>query len=74
VSQDTAESREIRDTVEGLELRAAPDGSKSPGTMVGYAAVFDKFSCDIGYFPGEALPGLLREIPRPVGCSGTVQP
>jgi HK97 family phage prohead protease len=45
-----AEKREVRDSVEGIELRAAPEGSKSPGTLVGYAAVFDKYSCDLGYF------------------------
>lgn len=44
------ETREIRDFVEGVELRAAPEGSKSPGTMVGYAAVFEKYSADLGYF------------------------
>lgn len=44
------EKREIRDSVEGVELRAAPEGSNSPGTLVGYAAVFEKYSCDLGYF------------------------
>ena len=41
---------EVRDSVEGVELRAAPEGSTSLGTLVGYAAVFDKYSCDLGYF------------------------
>lgn len=49
-AKPAAEKREVRDTVEGLELRAAPEGSKSPGTIVGYAAVFEKYSCDLGYF------------------------
>ncbi len=44
------EKREVREFVAGLELRAAPEGSKSPGTMVGYAAVFEKYSADLGYF------------------------
>lgn len=45
-----AERREIRDSIEGIELRAASEGSRSPGTMVGYAAVFEKYSADLGYF------------------------
>lgn len=49
-STSKAEKREVRDSVEGLELRAAPEGSQSPGTVVGYAAVFEKYSCDLGYF------------------------
>jgi HK97 family phage prohead protease len=44
------ETRELRQVVEGLELRAAPAGSSSPGTLVGYAAIFEKYSCDLGYF------------------------
>lgn len=53
----TTETREIRETVEGLELRAAPEGSKSPGTLVGYAAKYDKYSCDLGYFREKLKPG-----------------
>jgi uncharacterized protein len=58
------ESREIRDSVEGVELRAAAGGDKSPGTMVGYAAIFAKPSAVIeGRFVerltrGAFLPGI----------------
>lgn len=54
------ESREIRDTVDGLELRSAPEGSRSPGTMVGYAAVFGKESCDLGAFRETLSAGCFR--------------
>lgn len=56
-ARPAAEMREIRDTVEGIELRAAPDGSKSIGTMVGYSAVFEKYSCDLGYFREKIARG-----------------
>lgn len=55
------ETREIRDTVDGLELRSAPEGSRSPGTMVGYAAVFGKESCDLGCFRETLAPGCFRD-------------
>ncbi len=53
----TTPAKEIRETVEGLELRAAPKGSKSPGTLVGYAAKYEKYSCDLGYFREKLKPG-----------------
>lgn len=57
MSIEKAEARETRDIVEGLELRAAPEGSKGPGTLVGYAAVFGKYSCDLGSFREVIAPG-----------------
>lgn len=52
------EAREIRDSVEGVELRAAAEGERSPGTMVGYAAVFGKPSAVIeGRFVERLNPG-----------------
>lgn len=45
-----ADRREVRDSVEGIEFREAAPGSDSIGTMVGYAAVFERYSCDLGYF------------------------
>lgn len=56
--------KEVRCLMAGLELRAAPDGSKSPGTIVGYAAVFGKFSEDLGYFREKIAPGAFS------GCMG----
>lgn len=52
-----AERREIRDSVEGIEFREAEPGSSSIGTLVGYAAVFDKYSCDLGYFREKIARG-----------------
>jgi hypothetical protein len=40
----------------GVELRAAADG-KGPGTCVGYAAVFEKFSEDLGHFREKVARG-----------------
>jgi uncharacterized protein len=51
------DKREVRDVVEALELRAAPEGAKSPGTIVGYAAMFNKLSLDLGYFREQIAPG-----------------
>lgn len=52
------ESREIRDSVEGVELRSAAEGDRSPGTMTGYAAVFGKPSAVIeGRFVERLTPG-----------------
>ena len=56
-SRPLSADREVRCLMAGLELRAAPDGSKSPGTIVGYAAVFGKFSEDLGYFREKIAPG-----------------
>jgi HK97 family phage prohead protease len=46
----TNDEREVRCLMAGVELRAAAAGGKGPGTVVGYAAVFDKMSQDLGYF------------------------
>jgi HK97 family phage prohead protease len=53
----TSDKREVRDIVESIELRAAADGSKSPGTLVGYAALFNRLSLDLGYFREQIAPG-----------------
>lgn len=55
-----------------VELRAAPEGSESPGTLVGYAAVFNSLSRDLGGWyevidpsaVGEALDGGLLDLER----------
>jgi HK97 family phage prohead protease len=50
------ERREIRFQA-GVELRMAAAGSDSPGTLVGYAAVFGKLSEDLGGFREMIRPG-----------------
>lgn len=50
------ETREVR-FADGLELRAAREGSNSPGTLDGYAAVFGKLSEDLGGFREQIAPG-----------------
>ncbi len=55
------DKREVRDVVEALELRAAPEGAKSPGTIVGYAAMFNKLSLDLGYFREQIAPGAFKK-------------
>jgi HK97 family phage prohead protease len=57
---DCARAREIRCLMSGVELRAAAD-SKGPGTVVGYAAVFDKFSEDLGYFREKLAAGCFAD-------------
>jgi HK97 family phage prohead protease len=52
----TAPTRETRCHV-GLELREAPPGSKSVGTLVGYAAVYGSLSEDLGGFREQIRPG-----------------
>jgi HK97 family phage prohead protease len=54
---ELAAVREVREVVDGIELRAAPEGSTSPGTMVGYAAIFNRYSVDLGYFREKLDPG-----------------
>jgi HK97 family phage prohead protease len=48
---------EKRTALGNIELRSAGEGSKSPGTIVGYAAVFDSDSEDLGYFIERIAPG-----------------
>lgn len=48
---------ERRTFVGEIELRAAPEGSKSPGTLRGYGAVFEKLSLDLGMFREKIAPG-----------------
>ena len=48
-SKSLPDGAERRCLIAGLELRAGPDG-KGPGTVVGYAAVYDRFSEDLGHF------------------------
>jgi HK97 family phage prohead protease len=48
---------ERRSFVGSVELRAAPEGSSSPGTLVGYAAVFNQLSLDLGMFREKLAPG-----------------
>lgn len=54
-------SKEVRDLMTGLELREAPEGSDSPGTMVGYASVFGPLSQDLGGFKERIEPGAFRD-------------
>lgn len=44
-----ATNREMRCRMVGVELRV-DEGSKGPGVVVGYTAVFDRFSEDLGHF------------------------
>lgn len=57
-----AGDREVRCLMAGLELRSAASGG--PGTLVGYAAVFDRFSEDLGLFRETIAPGAFA------GCIG----
>ncbi len=43
-----------------IELRAAKDGSNSPGTVVGYAAVYNSASQDLGGFRETIAPGAFK--------------
>lgn len=64
----TIEKREVRDFVEVITLRAAPEGSKSPGTLVGYSAVFNKYSADLGYFREVIKPGAFTKALKTCDC------
>ena len=57
-----ADQLERRTFVGDVELRAAPEGSSSPGTLVGYAAVFEKLSVDLGYFREKIKPGAFTDV------------
>lgn len=46
---------------QGIELRESPKGSNSPGTLAGYAAVFNTLSGDLGYFREIINPGAFTE-------------
>lgn len=48
---------EKRVTPRKVELRAAPEGSSSPGTLVGYAAVYNTMSEDLGGWYETIAPG-----------------
>lgn len=53
----TTEVLERRAFEQAVELRAAPEGSSSPGTLTGYAAVFNSLSRDLGGWFEEIDPG-----------------
>lgn len=55
------EDLERRTLIGNVELRAAPEGSKSPGTLVGYAAVFNALSLDLGMFREKLAPGCFAD-------------
>lgn len=52
-----AKQREVRGSAFKLEVREAGKDSKSPGTLTGYAAVFNTWSEDLGYFREMIRPG-----------------
>lgn len=56
-----SEGVECRCLMAGCELRAATAG-KGPGTIIGYAAVFDKFSEDLGYFREKIQRGAFAGV------------
>lgn len=45
----------------GIELRQSPNGSDSPGVLVGYAAVFNSLSQNLGGFVEIISPGAFGE-------------
>jgi HK97 family phage prohead protease len=55
VAQGTRERREFALT--DVEVRKAPEGSKSPGGFRGYAAVYDSLSVNLGGFREKIDPG-----------------
>lgn len=52
--------REARCWMLGLELRARGEKAEGPGTIVGYTAVFDRFSQDLGGFREKIAPGAFK--------------
>ncbi|SIO60162.1 prohead peptidase. Unknown type peptidase. MEROPS family U35 [Singulisphaera sp. GP187] len=56
-----SEDLERRTLIGSVELRAAAEGSKSPGTLVGYAAVFSQLSLDLGMFREKLAPGCFTD-------------
>src|SRR5690242_15058969 len=56
-------SREIerRNLAQPVELRAAAEGSDSPGTLFGYAAKFGVFSQDLGGFVEQIDPSFFNK-------------
>lgn len=57
----TSTSRMERRYVRGIEVREAKPDSGSIGTLVGYAAVFNERSLDLGGFTEIVLPGAFSE-------------
>jgi HK97 family phage prohead protease len=55
-------NREIRCLMAGLQLRSQPDPTHSPGLVVGYAAVFDRLSQDLGTFKEKVQKGAFRDV------------
>lgn len=57
----TSTRRMERRYVRGIEVREAKPDSGSIGTLVGYAAVFNERSLDLGGFTEIVLPGAFKE-------------
>lgn len=55
---------ERRTFVGAIQLRSAPAGSTSPGTLVGYGAVFRQLSQDLGGFREQIAPGAFLDCLR----------
>ena len=54
-------AREVRSICTGVQLRAAAHG-KGPGTAIGYAAVFEKYSVDLGGFTEKIARGAFAGV------------
>lgn len=54
----TSNSREVRFNTSAIELREGSDGG--PSKLVGYAAVFNRFSENLGGFVEKIAPGAFR--------------
>jgi HK97 family phage prohead protease len=61
-SKSISDDSEKRCFVRGLELRNHGGKSEGPGTLVGYTAVFDRFSGDLGGFREKIAPGAFRAV------------